>query len=286
MKIRLSRITALTLAIAWLAVSSGLPALAQSEPQSQPLLKGNATETDTMRDTGTSLTRQDIGKQKESDKDPFASDQEDALDAPPSAFAPEKPAVPPKTKTFPLNAEQQVTFNPPFSGMPAQPVMAPQRPPVMDLPAYPDAMMQRPMPPPQNFMPSDPDASPDMMLAWDMWHKRVAATIFDRFNFFAKAAFRHSPPLAAHLCYQVTRDGHIINMNMDQKSNNVLFNVLVYQCVKSLEGDMSVLAFPQGSRRTLVAKAGEFTQNYGQEGFRYTTNDRERIPGQMRPPGQ
>jgi len=61
------------------------------------------------------------------------------------------------------------------------------------------------------FDPNDPDSSPDMQLAWDAWHRRVAGTIYDRFNFFAKAA-SSIPTLASRLSYQVTRDGHIINM--------------------------------------------------------------------------
>jgi hypothetical protein len=247
--------------------------LAGAQNQQEAPFKLNATQTDTLKDTGTSLSRQDLKKKKEN-VDPFSNEgPDDALDAPASAFAPEKPLIPPRppVQQFPLEAQQGTM-------MPAQGRMAPG--PTQDMAAVPDMPMARPpMPPPPAFNPNDPDASPDMMLAWDAWHKRVAATIFNRFNFFAKAAFQHSPPLAAHLSYQVTRDGHIVNITMDQKSNNVLFNVLVYQCIKSLEGDMSILAFPQGSHRTLVAKAGQFTQNYGQEGFRYVVGDQERVPG-------
>jgi hypothetical protein len=87
----------------------------------------------------------------------------------------------------------------------------------------------------------------------------------------------------AKLTYTVTRDGHIMNINMPQKSTNILFNVLVFQSVKSLDGDMSILAFPEGSRRMMVPKSGVFTQNYGnQAGFRYTVGDQETVRGQGR----
>jgi FtsZ-interacting cell division protein ZipA len=38
-----------------------------------------------------------------------------------------------------------------------------------------------------------------------------------------------------------------------------------------------VLQFPPGSRRQYVEKTGTFTWNYGQQGFKYTTGDQERI---------
>ncbi|HEY9793368.1 MAG TPA: hypothetical protein V6D22_23405 [Candidatus Obscuribacterales bacterium] len=242
-------------------------------------LKGGVNQDTTIKDHSTSLNRHEV---KDPNADPFAEkEDQEALDVPQSAFQAEKPVAPPRAQRNPLKATVVDQGQPQYQ----QPQMSP---PMMD--GQPDAMRQPPVqPPPPAFDPNDPDSWPDMKLAWDAWHRRVAATIFDRFNFFAKAAFKHSAPLLAGLSYQVTRDGHIINMNMSQKSPNILFNVLVYQSVKSLEGDMSILAFPQGSRRMVVPKYGTFTQNYrGQDGFKYQTNDQETVRaagGGMAQPG-
>jgi len=221
-------------------------ALAENQPKSTPTLKGGVQETGRYE----GLTRQEVKKPNE---DPFASG-EDIIDAPKSAF---KEA---------------------FKGKAQQGQQTPMGTPLPmggedDEPAAPQA------PPQPAFNPNDPDSSPDMKLMWDLWHKRVASTIFDRFNFFAKAAFKRSPPLLAELSYVVTRDGRIQNIQIRRKSTNVLFNVLIFQAVKSLDGDLSVLAFPQGSRRMFVPKSGTFAQNYGPTGFRYATGDAERIPG-------
>lgn len=218
-------------------------------------------QTDRLHGPGTQLNRNDINRKS----DPFSGDDDEELDVPAGNFTPAKPMVPARAPTRPplSGGVQQAT---PMAGPP-------------DLSGQGDQLPQQP--PPPAFDPNDPDGSPDMQLAWDAWHRRVAGVIYDRFNFFAKAAFKHSPPLLAGLSYQVSRDGHILNMNMTQKSKNILFNVLVYQSVKSLEGDMSVLTFPQGSRRMFVAKMGTFTQNYGQEGFKYQTGDQERIRAQQ-----
>ncbi len=126
---------------------------------------------------------------------------------------------------------------------------------------------------------NDPDNSPEMQLAWDEWHKRVAAAVYDRFNSIAQAAFKYSQPLACYVTYTVTRDGRIINLNVSQKSPNVPFNAMVVLVINSISGQTDLLCFPAGSRRTVVNKAGMFTQNYGVQGFKYTTGDRETLPG-------
>jgi hypothetical protein len=130
---------------------------------------------------------------------------------------------------------------------------------------------------PAQVQQNDPDASPDMQLMWDIWHHKVAEAIYQRFNFLAKLGFKHSPPLLCQVSYTVTRDGHINNIQIQQKSPNMLFNLIVFQCVKSLDGDANLLTFPQGSRRSFVPKVGTFTQNYGGDGFKYTTGDKETI---------
>lgn len=128
---------------------------------------------------------------------------------------------------------------------------------------------------------NDPDNTPEMLLLWDIWHHRVAESIYQRFNFLAKLGFRHSSPLLCEISYVVTRDGHIQNIQIQQKSPNPLFNTIVYQCVNSLNGDVALLTFPQGSHRMFVPKVGTFTQNYGGDGFKYTTGDKETVPGQQ-----
>ncbi len=126
---------------------------------------------------------------------------------------------------------------------------------------------------------ADPDNTPDMQLAWDQWHKQVAEAIYQKFNSLAQLAFQYSHPLACYVTYTVTRDGRIINVQLQQKSANVAFNAMVMMVVNSMSGQSDVLTFPTGSRRTTVNKAGMFTQNYGVQGFKYTTGDKEMIPG-------
>lgn len=242
-------------------------------PSYADVLKGRVEETG--KNATPSLKRTDI---RPTNNDPFSGTDDDGelLEAPKNAFKGQPLQKPPKAaRPFALQATE--------SGAPYNPMAQPPMAAPTDMTGEPDNVpnqAEQQMPPPM-MNPQDPDQSPEMQLAWDMWHKRVAQSIFERFNFFAKAAFRRSPPLMAKVSYTVTRDGHIINMNMPQKSTNVLFNVLVFQSIKSLDGDLSILQFPEGSRRMYVPKVGNFTQNYGAEGFRYTVGDRERIQQQQ-----
>jgi hypothetical protein len=126
---------------------------------------------------------------------------------------------------------------------------------------------------------NDPDNSPEMQLAWDEWHKRVAAAVYDKFNAIAQMAFKYSQPLSCYVTYTVTNDGRITNVNLPQKSTNVAFNAMVLLVINSISGQTDLLCFPTGSRRMFVNKAGMFTQNYGVQGFKYTTGDREILPG-------
>lgn len=129
-------------------------------------------------------------------------------------------------------------------------------------------------------MAEDPDQSAEMQLAWDSWHRRVAEAIFARFNTIAKSAFKFSPPLQCKVNYVVTNSGQIGNVQMEQKSSNMFFNLLVLTVLKSVHGDAMLLKFPDGSRRTLVSKQGVFLQNYGREGFRHTVGDAEVLHSQ------
>jgi hypothetical protein len=125
----------------------------------------------------------------------------------------------------------------------------------------------------------DVDNSPALQLAWDQWHKRVAQAIYEKFNSMAQLAFRFSSPLSCYVTYTITSDGRVVNAKLEQKSANVAFNALVLMVVSSMSGQTDILAFPQGSQRGFVNKAGMFTQNYGVQGFRYTTGDKETVPG-------
>jgi hypothetical protein len=126
----------------------------------------------------------------------------------------------------------------------------------------------------------DPDQSAEMQLAWDSWHRRVAEEIFARFNVIAKSAFKFSPPLQCRVNYVVTSTGQIGNVQVEQKSSNMFFNLLVLTVLKSVHGDETLLKFPNGSRRTIVSKQGVFLQNYGREGFRHTVGDAELLRSQ------
>lgn len=133
---------------------------------------------------------------------------------------------------------------------------------------------------------NDPDSgSAEMQLLWDAWHKRVAESIFTRFNSLAQMAFKHSPPLACQVSYMVARDGRVGNVQVLQKSSNVMFNTMLLGVINSMNGN-PVLEYPPNSRRQFVEKTGTFTWNYGQQGFKYTTGDQERIQQQRNQQGQ
>lgn len=226
------------------------------QPVLADVLKGNVQQDQMLQQKQPALNRT-----KDIEADPFSNKDDstpgmDAIDAPADAIK--------AINQQPFNLQTQ-TNGPDKYAMP----LAPQEQAMPQLP------VQQPQP---QFNPNDPDGgNPAMQLAWDAWHRRVAEAIYTRYNFFAKAAFHNSQPLLCQVSYVVTRDGHITQMNMAQKSPNVLYNVLVFQAVKSLDGDQMLLQFPPGSRRQFVQKYGTFAQNYGANGFKYTTGDQERL---------
>jgi hypothetical protein len=121
------------------------------------------------------------------------------------------------------------------------------------------------------------DDTPAMQLAWDTWHKNLAENIFKQFDFFASQEFADSDPLATQISYQVTRDSRIINVRVVNPSTNPRFDNLIVEVIKSFSGNTGLLTFPAGSKRAVVEKKATFTQNYGVEGFRYTTGDKELV---------
>lgn len=245
------------------------PCLAQSD--NPKVLKGRV-EDQGAKAAPTGLRRTDI-----EGPDPFSDDNEpeqEVLEASKDAYKIDEPRRP--KKGFGLQASEHG----PAAMMPMNPLVNPYD--GESEPMLPPQAIPQQQPFQQQVQQNDPDSSPDMQLAWDIWHKRVAEAIYTRFNFLAKLGFKRSPPLLCKVSYVVTRDGQVQNIQVTQKSSNVLFNVIVYQTVKSLNGDLNLLQFPQGSRRMFVPKVGTFTQNYGGDGFRYTVGDRETLQGQGR----
>lgn len=250
------------------AVVGMTSAIGANPARAGQVLRGGVSEQDRLRGGGDpSLSRHDIGNDN---GDPFSNgDGMQQLDAPSLQVQTATAPAPPPRKAFPLNADQDGgdQFNPSM-GNPMMDQMPRSQPPPQQV--------QQQMPP--AFNPNDPDSSPEMQLAWDAWHKRVAEEVYRRFSTLSNAAFSHSRPLLASASYCVTRDGRILNARLMQPSSNLIFNTLVLGVINSLSGDYSVLAFPQGSRRMMVEKGGTFKQNCStEEGYRFTTGDRETI---------
>ena len=255
-----------------LALAFGLSILAAQAQR----LRGGVSEEDLLRQQGPTLNRNDI----QHGGDPFRNGNSDPVDqlleAPPGASDMNSLRAPaPPKKPFNLQADDQGAD---FGGqsMPAQEDQMPQQPMQQ---APPRGPMQGSAMTPRN---NEPDSSAEMQLLWDAWHKRVAETIFTRFNSLAQMAFKHSPPLACEVSYAVSRDGQIGNVAVLQKSSSPMFNAMLLGVVKSMNGN-PVLQFPPGSRRQYVEKTGTFTWNYGQQGFKYAVGDQERV---KQPAGQ
>ena len=229
-------------------------------------LKGYASKEGEKEKTG--LSRSDLTPA--TSDDPFSDDKAE-ISAPDNSFKMDQVRQPKPPFDLRANQENQRPM-----------AMTPMVPKANPFEGENDPMPEM-QPPPQPFQNkargNDPDSSPEMQLAWDQWHHRVAEAIYQRFNFLAKLGFKHSPPLLCQVAYVVTRDGHITNVQVQQKSTNALFNIIVFQTVKSLDGDINLLQYPQGSRRQFVPKVGTFTQNYGGDGFKYTVGDRETVQG-------
>jgi hypothetical protein len=252
-----------SLLTATLCLSCGLPSLAG------PVLKGNVTEhTTTPGQSAPGLSRSDLNRGTD---DPFGNGRgDDAALAPPSFQVESRlPPAPPK-RSFPLNADadgQGDQFDPQMQNgvgdrMPQQQEQPPRQMNTVT---------------PNNFG-ADPDATPDMQLAWDAWHKRVAAAVYERYSALSNAAFSSSRrPLMATASYFVTRDGRIGNAQLVQRSWNPIYNTLILGVINSISGNMAVLSFPPGSHRNMVEKTATFSQNYGPEGFRFTTGDKETV---------
>jgi hypothetical protein len=238
-------------------------------------LKAGVQQTDIKKMEQQGLGRGDIGR----GADPFANapkKEEDGgmLEAPPGAFD-----ANPFGNAKSLHASAQDEGGGNFNGQNMAPLMENSAPPTQ-MEGNQNAPMHGSAVTPVN---NDPDKSQAMMLLWDAWHKRVAETIYTRFNSSAQMFFKHSPPLACQVSYMVARDGRIGNVRVLQPSNNPIYNTMLLTVIKSMAGN-PVLEYPPNSKRQFVEKSGTFTWNYsGGQGFKYFTGDKEQIqPGRGR----
>jgi hypothetical protein len=235
------------------------------------LLKGNVQDSGLLNsgNAGPALNRNDLNRLG----DPFGSGgnsplQGEAIDAPAVAFQVPTIAPPPAGRVLNGNAQDEGGGQPNFTQMQPTPDAPPQN--------FQQPPMQSFQQPNRNM--SDPDDTAEMKLAWDTWHHNVAQTIYQRFNTLSSRFFAKGAPLAACIAYTVTRDGHITNVHLTQKSPNIIFNTMIITVVNSINGDQSVLQFPQGSRRMTVEKAGDFKVGYDNiDGFKYIQGDRETL---------
>ncbi|MBS2006872.1 MAG: TonB C-terminal domain-containing protein [Cyanobacteria bacterium SZAS TMP-1] len=226
-------------------------------------LKGGVLQTDHLNN-GPSLKRNDIGR---GDTDPFGGGGKEEggamLTAPPGAFD----SDPFGGKPLKGNAENE---DGPF-GSGAVPTLEPDSPN--------NAMNVNNNAPFQQgtTTPGDSDKSAQMKLLWDAWHKRVAETIYTRFNQSAQMFFKRSQPLSCQVSYMVARDGRIGNVRVLQASANPIYDTMLVTVIKSIQHN-PVLEYPPNSKRQFVEKSGTFTWNYsGNQGFRYLQGDQERI---------
>jgi hypothetical protein len=243
-----------------------LSSLAAPPVRADAPLKGGVQQQDWLRPTGPSLSRDDLNKKG----DPFGEPKEagDAFDAPSDAFSPQMGTAAPPPPPFKLNAGEEGDF-----GGQAMPGMEGANPTAQQPAMSPNQNMLN-VPPKQPS--NDPDAaSPELQVAWDIWHKNVAMQIYQRFDGIAQKFF-HGRPLACQVAYAVTRDGRVINVRMLQKSPNIMFNSSLLLVINSMRGN-PVLQFPMGSRRQVVEKTATFTRNYGVQGFKHQIGDQERI---------
>jgi hypothetical protein len=230
-------------------------------------LKGNVNENDVQATPSKpAMTRNDITRSA----DPFAGavQQDNPLNQVFDTPKMDIPMPPPQSKSFGLNAQDQGGAQPNFAPMQAQPAPVSQQ----------EQMPQQQGRTQTDGDPNDPDSgSQALKLAWDQWHHNVAQAVYQRYTTYSNLAFSHSPPMSVTVSYTVSRDCQVSNIRLMQKSPNLMYNTLILTVVKSLNGDVGLLTFPQGSRRQSVEKAGTFSVNTGIEGFKYLTGDQETI---------
>ncbi len=243
------------------------------------VLEGHVDKADSFRQpVGPSLKRNANIKPGDSFGGSPSSATTETFDAPAAMFDSNQPAIP----RPPFNLHTEDEGNADMNGLPGTPAFG-QMPMNSGMPMGGSMPMEDPLLARQNGLPpvamrnpADPDETAEMQLAWDEWHRRVAEAIFIRFDGLAQKAFANSRPLNCQVVYTVRRDHQITNIRMVQNSPNMMYNAMILMVIKSMNGN-PILEFPGGSRRMMVEKLGNFTRNCGDQGFKFTINDRERI---------
>ncbi len=262
-----------------IGISLLLLIMAASQSLADNFLQGGVqTENFLPRGGVPGLRREDMG-------DPFSGNNQanppvvqQMIQPPPEAFDLQglRPPPPPVSRNKPTNLQSEIDQSQAsdFNGTPGeglsdvQPQSAALLPPAVNSPQQANVGANQ----------ADPDSSPELQLAWDQWHRRVANAVYERYNTMAQMAFKYSRPLGVYVTYVVSRDGQISDVRLQQKSPNVAYNTLIVLVIKSLSGQKDLLRFPEGSKRFSVDKGGTFTQNYGNtQGFKYATGDRETV---------
>lgn len=203
--------------------------------------------------------------------------QDDAFQPPSYAFQvkSDKPSAPPK-KDYNLHADDGGAFN--GQGLPGVSDELPQQ-------EQPQQQLEVPnlAPPTQvNNVRQNPNEldGQELKVAWDDWHNRVARAIFNQIGPAAARKIPRSEPLVCVVNYTITRDGHVKNVHLQQKSSSSTYNDMVYAVVKGMTGN-PVLQFPLGSRRMTVDKLSTFKHNVqGPNGYQYITGDQETLKNQ------
>ncbi|HEY9791228.1 MAG TPA: hypothetical protein V6D22_12575 [Candidatus Obscuribacterales bacterium] len=94
--------------------------------------------------------------------------------------------------------------------------------------------------------------TPQVMSQWNIWRAQLNELIDNRFETLAKARFKSSPALKAEVLFSVTKDGRISGAELSNKSNNLFFDMLTLDSIKSLAGD-NRLSFPPGSNKLVMS---------------------------------
>lgn len=103
--------------------------------------------------------------------------------------------------------------------------------------------------------------SPSLQKDWEVWRQRLNDTNEQRIRFLSKVACKHSLPTLVKVSFVVTSEGQIRDIRFVEKSSKLL-SVIVWQTVKSLDGDKKLLSFPEGSQRTRVSDTVTLRHNF------------------------
>lgn len=97
---------------------------------------------------------------------------------------------------------------------------------------------------------------------WNTWQKRVDLAIQKRSENSCASCVGLSPWLIAKVIFVVTKAGEIKRVTVIETSRHRLFDAIVCQSVRSVNRDMALLAFPQGSTKDFIIKTGSYAAPY------------------------